>query len=226
MLELLVDKIFVVFGERFSSRQQSNGHKLCPSPSRHISLFIRSRIHTVVALYWKKNQLESQFKFIYRYLDDVLSINNRDFDNYLGNMYPDELDIIDTAESNDPVSYSELLLCTLPFTTNVTIATSISPNIRSWVAKFHLPQSFCAVISQRIRYAMACSSYEWFILRAVRLSSKLLGQEYVTERLKTFPRKFFGYYEDLINHYDASLSQMLHDILGHDHIQWHPQLIT
>ena len=31
-------------------------------------------------------------------------------------------------------------------------------------------------ISQRIRYARACSSYEYFILRAARLSSKLLRQ--------------------------------------------------
>ena len=38
-------------------------------------------------------------------------------------------------------------------------------------------------------------------------------------------RKFYGRYGDLIKHYEVSLSQMLHDILGHDHIQWHPQLI-
>ena len=74
-------------------------------------------------------------------------------------------------------------------------------------------------ISQLIRYARACSSYECFILRAVRLSSKLLGQGYVMERLKSSLRKFYGRYGDLIKHYEVSLSQMLHDILGHDHIQ-------
>ena len=30
---------------------------------------------------------------------------------------------------------------------------------------------------------------------------------------------------DLIKNYEVSLSQMLLDILGHDHVQWHPQLI-
>ena len=63
-----------------------------------------------------------------------------------------------------------------------------------------------------------------FILRAARLSSKLLGQGYVRERLKSSLRKFYCRYGDLIKHYEAPLSQMLHDILGHDHIQWHPQL--
>ena len=38
-------------------------------------------------------------------------------------------------------------------------------------------------------------------------------------------KKFYGRYGDLIKHYEASVSQMYHDILGHDHIQWHPQLI-
>ena len=80
-------------------------------------------------------------------------------------------------------------------------------------------------ISQLIRYARACSSYGCFILRAARLSSKHLGQGYVMERLKSSLRKFYGRYGDLIKHYEVSLSQMLHDILGHDHIQWHTQLI-
>ena len=80
-------------------------------------------------------------------------------------------------------------------------------------------------ISHLIRYARACSSYECFILRAARLSFKLLRQGYVMERLKSSLRKFYGRYGDLIKHYEVSLSQMLHDILVHDHIQWHPQLI-
>ena len=40
-------------------------------------------------------------------------------------------------------------------------------------------------ISQLIRYSRACSSYECFILRARRLSSKLLKQGYLAERLKS-----------------------------------------
>ena len=48
---------------------------------------------------------------------------------------------------------------------------------------------------------------------------------YFLKRLKSSLRKFYGRYGDLIKHYAVSLSQILHDILGHDHIQWHPQLI-
>ena len=52
-----------------------------------------------------KKKLASQFNFTYRYIDDVLSINNPDFANYLGQMYPAELEIKDTTESNTSASY-------------------------------------------------------------------------------------------------------------------------
>ena len=76
-------------------------------------------------------------------------------------------------------------------------------------------------ISQLIRYSRACSSYECFILRARRLSSKLLKQGYLAERLKSSFRKFYGRYGDLIQQYEVSLSRMLNDILILDQ-QWLP----
>ena len=65
------------------------------------------------------------------------------------------------------------------------------------------------------------SSYECFILRARRLSSKLLKQGYLAERLKSSFRKFYGRYGDLIQQYVVSLSRMLNDILILDQ-QWLP----
>ena len=76
-------------------------------------------------------------------------------------------------------------------------------------------------ISQLIRYARACSSYECFILRARRLSSKLLKQVYLVERLKSSFRKFYGRYGDLVEQYGVTLSRMLNDILTLDQ-QWLP----
>ena len=147
-------------------------------------------------------------------------------------MYPAELEIKDTTESNTSASYLDLLLSIESdghlrtslydkredFNFHITNFPFLSSNIPSSPA-------YGVFISQLIRYARACSSYECFILRAVRLSSKLLRQGYVMERLKSSLRKFYGRYGDLIKHYEVSLSQMLNDILGHDHIQWHPQFI-
>ena len=54
--------------------------------------------------------LASRFNLTYRYIDDVLSINNPDFENYLCQMYPPELEIKDTTESNTSASFLDLLL--------------------------------------------------------------------------------------------------------------------
>ena len=88
-----------------------------------------------------RKHLASRFNFTYRYIDDILSINNPEFENYLGQMYFVELEIKDTTENNTSASYLDLLLSigrdfTLPFMTNVTILISTSQIFRSWVAIF------------------------------------------------------------------------------------------
>ena len=233
MLEFLVDNIFVVFGGKVF--QQIVGIPMgtnCAPLLADIFLYSYEAEFIQSLLSTGKKKLASQFNFTYRYIDDVLSINNPDFENYLGQMYPAELDIKDTTESNTSASNLDLLLS---IESDGQLRTSLYDKRDDF--NFHItnfpflsstiPSSpaYGVFISQLIRYARACSSYECFILRAARLSSKLLRQGYVMERLKSSLRKFYGRYGDLIKHYEVSLSQMLHNILGHDHIQWHPQLI-
>ena len=106
-----------------------------------------------------------------------------DFENYLGQMYPPELEIKETTESNTSASYLDLLLSIGrdgqlrtslydkrdDFNFHITNFPFLSSNIPSSPA-------YGVFISQLIRYARACSSYECFILRAMRLSNKLLRQ--------------------------------------------------
>ena len=50
------------------------------------------------------------FNHTFRYIDDVLSINNHNFHNYVQLIYPDELEIKDTTEFDKSVSYLDILL--------------------------------------------------------------------------------------------------------------------
>ena len=100
---------------------------------------------------------------------------------------------------------------TLPFITNVT--TFHITNFPFLSSNIPTSPAYGVFISQLIRYARACSSYGCFILRATRLSNKLLEHGYVKERLKSSLRKFYGRYGDLIKQYEVSLSQMLNYIL-------------
>ena len=227
MLEFLVDNIFVVFGGKVF--QQIVGIPMgtnCAPLLADIFLYSYEAEFIQSLLSTGRKKFATQFNFTYKYIHDVLSINNPDFENYLGQMYPAELEIKDTTESNTSASYLNLHLSIESdgqlqtsrydkrdnFNFHITNFTFLSSNIPSSPA-------YGVFISQLIRYARVCSSYECFILRAARLSSKLLRQGYVMERLKSSLRKFYGRYGDLIKHYEVSLSQMLHDILGHDHIQ-------
>ena len=200
MLEFLVDNIFVVFGEKVF--QQIDGIPMgttCAPLLADIFLYLYEADFIQSLHSTGKKKLASQFNFTYRYIDDVLSINNPCFENYLGQMYPAELEIKNTTESNTSASYLDLLLsigkdgqlrtslyekCD-DFNFRITNFPFISSNISS-------SPVYGVFISQLIRYARVCSSYECFILRAARLSSKLLGQGYVRERLKSSRRKFYG----------------------------------
>ena len=101
MLEFLVDNIFVVFAGKVF--QQIVGIPMgtnCAPLLADIFLYSYEAEFIQSLLSAGKKRLASQFNFTYRYIDDVLSINNPDFENYLGQMYPPELEIKDTTESN------------------------------------------------------------------------------------------------------------------------------
>jgi hypothetical protein len=49
------------------------------------------------------------FNHIYRYINDILSINKHDFHSHVHKIYPDELKIKDTTESNIPASHLVIL---------------------------------------------------------------------------------------------------------------------
>ena len=120
-----------------------------------------------------RKQLASRFNFKYRYINDVLSINNPEFENYLGQTYPVELEIKDTTESNTSASYLDLLLSTGKdgqlhtsiydkrdnSNFNITNFPFLSSNILASPA-------YDVFISQLLRYVRTCSSYGCFILRA------------------------------------------------------------
>ena len=56
-----------------------------------------------------KKDLAQQFNFTYRYIDNVLSLNNTKFAEYLEFIYPHELEIKETEETAVSSSYLDFL---------------------------------------------------------------------------------------------------------------------
>ena len=52
-----------------------------------------------------KQHLAKSFHFTYRYIDDVLSINNTKFVDYIDYTYPAELEIKDTTDADHRASF-------------------------------------------------------------------------------------------------------------------------
>ena len=152
---------------------------------------------------------------------------NPDFENYVGQMSSAELEI-KTRQRATPLLPTWIyscrsegtVSCALPFTTNVTISTSISKTFRSWAATFHLRQPM-AFLSQS-SYGIPGLTLLLNVLFEGLYDFHLSSSERICQG--TFENVPGGYWV-LTRHYEVPLSQMLHDILGHSHLQWHPQLI-
>ena len=72
---------------------------MCGTLLAFIFLLLQSGIYTASAFDGKETS--SQLNF--RYIDDVFSIHNPDFEYYLGHIYPVELEMKDTAELSTSV---------------------------------------------------------------------------------------------------------------------------
>ena len=191
---------------------------MCPASRRHLSVFIRSGFHTVFALNGKEtfsisvqSHLQVHRWCIVHKQPRIRKLSGPDVSCWTW-------DPKDTTESTTSASYLHLLLSIVrdghlhtsikrdDFNFHITNFPFLCSNIPSSLA-------YGVFISQLIRYARACSSYECFILRVRRLPSKLLKQGYLAERLKSSFRKFYGRYGDRIQQYEVSLSGILNDIL-------------
>jgi hypothetical protein len=159
------------------------------------------------------------FNHTFRYIDDVLSINNHNFHNYVHLIYPDEPAIKDTTESDKSVSYLDILL---NIDSNGRLTTSLydkhddfdfaivnSPFLCSDIL---LSPAYGVYVFQLIRYLRACFAYEDFSKRGKLLTKKLMLQGYNESRLKSSFCKFYGHYNDLVCNYKLPLAHMLDDL--------------
>ena len=153
----------------------------CATFLAYISALIQCGIRTVFFISAGKKQLASQFNFRYKYVENVLSINNPDIENYHGQMYPIKLAMNDTTETNTSGS------CFVwSYQSGGTVNFAFPVIFSTWVAVSHVLSAY----DVNIWHTRACSSYECFILRAMQLSSmsknvwhRLLGSSIVDTRI-------------------------------------------
>ena len=225
MLNLLIDNIFVEFGGQVF--QQTIGIHMGTNCAPLLAdLYLYSYEAEFIQKLLKRGQkkLARSFNSTFRYIDDVLSLNNPNFGDHLHSIYPDELEIKDTTDSSSSASYLDLLLDITSHESRKTLHTKLydkRDDFNFTIVNFpfldsNIPASpaYGVYVSQLIRFARACKSYEDFLARALLMTSKLLNQGYLRTRLIATYKKFYGRHHDLIDKYNMSISQMIIDIFA------------
>ena len=223
MLEYLIDNIFVEFGGRIF--QQTIGIPMgtnCAPLLADLFLYSYEAEFVQSLLQAGKKHLAQQFSFTYRYIDDVLSLKNTKFAEYLEFIYPRELEIKETTETSASSSYLDCYL----YIDNGKLTTRLYdkrddfnfPIVNFPFLSSNIPSApaYGVYVSQLIRYARTCSNYQDFMERGKVLTQKLLSQGYQKTKLVATLKKFYGRHHDLVNPYNVAVSRIVSDVFASD----------
>ena len=211
MLQFLIDNIFAMFGGR--AFQQSVGIPMGTNCAHLLADFIQGLLKR------KEMKLARSFNFMFRYIDDVLSLNNSRLGDFVHRVYPIELEMKDTTHTDKSASYLNLQL-------EIDDEGRLGRKHYDKRDDFNLPivnfpfvygnipaaPAYGAYISQMIRYFRACGCYQDFLDIGLLLPMKLLNQGFLLVMLKSSLRRCYGCHHDLVDRYGISVSQMTTDM--------------
>jgi hypothetical protein len=168
------------------------------------SLFLQNLVRE------KKIHEARAFNFTYRYIDDVSSINNSRFSEFLPLIYPPELEV---KETTDTASSASFLDWYLEIDDSGQLSISIYDKRDDFNFKninFPTP-TYGVYISQCIRYSRASSNYSDFLKHHLHLRNRLLDQGYDKIRLIRSLKKFILRYQDIVELYSVSAETIISD---------------
>jgi hypothetical protein len=193
MFVFLIDNKFAMFGGRVL--QQTVGIPMGTNCAPLLTdLFFYSYEADFIRGLLKKNEkkLAQSFNFTFHYIDDVLSLNNSRFGDFVDRIYPIELEIKDTTDTDRSASYFDLHL-------EIDSEGRFRTKFYDKKDDFNFPivnfsficsnipavPAYGVYISQMIRYSRACGSYQDFRDRGLLLTRKLLNQGFLLVKLKS-----------------------------------------
>jgi hypothetical protein len=187
MLEFLIDNIFVIFGGRVF--QQTVGIPMCTNCVPLLAdLFLYSYETDFIQGLLNKNgkKLARSFNFRFRYIDDVLLLNNSRFGGFVNRIYLIELEIKDTTDTDRSASYlhihieidSEGWLRTQLYDKRDDFNFPIV-NFPFICSNIPAASAYGVYIFQLIRYSRTCGSYRDVHDRGLLLTRKLLNQGFL-----------------------------------------------
>ena len=169
MIEFLVDNIYVRFGGQLFRQMVGipMGTNCAPLLA---DLFLYSYENEFLDKLIKegKRKLARKFNLSRRYIDDLISFNNKRFEELISNIYPKELTISEITGSTSVASYLDLLF-TPDKSSNITTKLYVKPMVSMHLSSFAMPvvaqiivtfyyatgQDFC----HRVTKLIVCSTH-------------------------------------------------------------------
>jgi hypothetical protein len=190
MLEFLIDNMFG--GHVF---QQTVGIPMSPNSAPLLAdllLYLYEADFIQGLLKTNEKKLTRSFNFTYRYIDYVLSLNNSRYGELVARIYPIELELKDTTDTDRYASYldlhieidSEGRLGTKLYDKRDDFNFSIM-NFPFICSNIPAAPAYGVYISHMIRYSRTCGSYQDFLDRVLLLTRKLLNQGFLLVKLKS-----------------------------------------
>ena len=212
MVECLIDNIFAIFGGHIFQQRVGIplGTKCAPLLA---NLFLYSYEAYSIQGLLKKNEkkLARSFNFTFRYIDDVLLLNNSRFGDFFDRIYPTELEIKDTTDIDGSASYLDIHLEIVSEGRLRTKLYDKRDDFNFPIVNFlficrNIPAApaYGVHISQLIRYTRACGSYQDFRDLELLLTRKLLNHGFLLVKLKSSFRKCYARHHDVVDRYGIS----------------------
>ena len=157
----------------------------------------------------KQNLIET-FNYTFRYLDDILALNNPSFSNFITDIYPSELTLNKSNVTGDRCPFLDLDLSIIDGKLHTKVYDKRDDftfpiiNFPFLEGDVPLAPSYGVYISQLVRYARICSCVSDFNNKNRFITEKLLKQGYRYHKLVKSFSKFFHKYRSLIEKFNCT----------------------
>ena len=176
------------------------------------NLFLFFYEYKFMKLKLKQNsQLAKTFSCTFRYIDDLLTLNNPNFVDEIKNIYPTQLELKKTTETDSKLSYLDLEINIVDsrFTTTVY---DKRDGFNFHIVNFpymdsNIPSkpAYGVYISQLVRIGRICDNYENFSTRHHHLTCRLVKQGFLYDKLISSFKKFCSRYPDIFSKFKVSV---------------------
>ena len=170
----------------------------------------------------KRYDLIDMFHDTSRYLDDIFTIDNPEFEKHIPDIYARELQLNKANTSDKETSFLDLNIKVIGSDVHTSVYDKRDdfgfPIVNFPWLSGDVPRlpSYGVYISQLVRFARCCTSVSDFNSKNLQLTSKLLTQGYRYHKLRKTFGKFFRSYSDLLSKFgEISFQEYVTEGISH-----------